>query len=519
MKIRYWREIFYLLYLLPNIFRNVLTLNNEYIKLIFGLKLKNIRQAKGLSLSVLAKKCGISVSYLNEIESGKKYPKSDKIAALANVLGVSYDKLVSLRLSNKLAPITELISSGILEKLPLEHYGLDVRKIITLMSDAPTQLSALIATLIDLAKTSELRQNIFSRTALRTFKELNDNYFEEIETQAENFRNEFCTVNSKTVDYKKIIQFLKENYNYEIDARQLAENEILSSLRAVLKINENPKLYLNPKLSEAQKKFILGKEIYYVINNIKERAFIHSDRNLETFDELLNNYKASYFATALSINKKYLLEDLSDFFSNKKFEKKQLAKLINEYNVSPEMFFQRIANIATNLMDFPGLFFMRFNTDVNSEIYKLSKEVKLNISHYPGGYQTNEHYCRRWISIRALQKAKEKLRANPNSQAFTIDAVRSQFYETNEKFIAITIAKPSKLSRGKLTSVTLGFPLNDKVKEIIKFWNDSKIKKQVVNDTCESCPIKNCDVRAAKPTTILSKEKERLIKSALDNLN
>ncbi|HAI38788.1 MAG TPA: DNA-binding protein, partial [Maribacter sp.] len=47
----------------------------EYIKLIFGLKLKQIRTEKDLSLFGLSKICGLSKSYLNEIEKGKKYPK------------------------------------------------------------------------------------------------------------------------------------------------------------------------------------------------------------------------------------------------------------------------------------------------------------------------------------------------------------------------------------------------------------------------------------------------------------
>jgi XRE family transcriptional regulator, fatty acid utilization regulator len=43
------------------------------------LKLKQLRQEKRMSLSALASKSNLSVSYLNEIESGKKYPKADKL--------------------------------------------------------------------------------------------------------------------------------------------------------------------------------------------------------------------------------------------------------------------------------------------------------------------------------------------------------------------------------------------------------------------------------------------------------
>ena len=47
-------------------------MQEEYIKLIFGLKLKQVRMAKDLSLFKLSKLTGLSKSYLNEIEKGKK---------------------------------------------------------------------------------------------------------------------------------------------------------------------------------------------------------------------------------------------------------------------------------------------------------------------------------------------------------------------------------------------------------------------------------------------------------------
>ena len=91
------------------------------IKIIFGLKLKQMRQDKNLSLSALSEQSGLSVSYINEIECGKKYPKADKIAILAEALGVSYDKLVSLKLTRNLAPLGDFLNSKILDQLPLDQ--------------------------------------------------------------------------------------------------------------------------------------------------------------------------------------------------------------------------------------------------------------------------------------------------------------------------------------------------------------------------------------------------------------
>ncbi|MDZ7936452.1 MAG: helix-turn-helix transcriptional regulator [Emticicia sp.] len=70
-----------------------MSLNTDNIRLVFGLKLKQLRLDKSMSLTELAQRSGLSMSYINEIEKGKKYPKSDKIVALAEAMGVDYDTL------------------------------------------------------------------------------------------------------------------------------------------------------------------------------------------------------------------------------------------------------------------------------------------------------------------------------------------------------------------------------------------------------------------------------------------
>ncbi|MDP1994303.1 MAG: helix-turn-helix transcriptional regulator, partial [Ignavibacteria bacterium] len=196
-------------------------LSQNYIKLVLGLKIKQLRLEKNLSLTQLAEKSGLSISYLNEIESGKKYPKSDKIAVIAQTLDVSYDKLVSLKLSKQLAPIGDLFESNILEQLPLDHYGIDIRKFVALMSNASIQLSALVATILEMAKSSEMSENNFSRTALRAYKEFNDNYFEELETAVDTFVTENKIDDAPPLEYDKLSKILTEKYFYQIDESTL----------------------------------------------------------------------------------------------------------------------------------------------------------------------------------------------------------------------------------------------------------------------------------------------------------
>ena len=60
----------------------------ELLKFLLGLKLRKLRFEKGLSLQALSQLSGLSSSYLNEIEKGKKYPKVDKLILLAKSLKI-----------------------------------------------------------------------------------------------------------------------------------------------------------------------------------------------------------------------------------------------------------------------------------------------------------------------------------------------------------------------------------------------------------------------------------------------
>lgn len=47
-------------------------LNADLVRFVLGLKLKALRQQRGLTLQDVASRAGLSVSYLSEIEKGKK---------------------------------------------------------------------------------------------------------------------------------------------------------------------------------------------------------------------------------------------------------------------------------------------------------------------------------------------------------------------------------------------------------------------------------------------------------------
>ncbi|MBU2446898.1 MAG: helix-turn-helix domain-containing protein, partial [Bacteroidetes bacterium] len=490
----------------------------NYIKLIFGLKLKQLRQDKQMSLSDLAEKAKLSISYLNEIENGKKYPKADKIAAIVDALGISYDELVSLKLTKNLAPIGELLESNILEQLPLDHYGIDISKIIAQMSNASFQLSALVSTMIEMSRSSELIQNTFSRTALRTFREFHDNYFTNIEEAVEKFVEENRIDATKPLSYNMLPSILIDKYNYDLNESLLNDYDELNDLRAVVVSGKKNILLLNSKLNQPQKLFIVAKELGYNFLSMKKRSLIHSSIKLETFDHLMNNFWASYFATALIINKSIFIGDIELFFQLERWDERKLLTLIDKFQTTPEMFFQRLTSLSTKYLGLNKFFFLRFSKVMGTDHYNLSKELSLNIRRNPGGYQTTEHYCRRWISIDTLKKLETEINNKKDLDQRMTGILHSKFFESEDEFLSISIAQSNKLVPNSLSSVTIGFQVNDSLKKKFKFWNDPVIPYRIVNDTCEMCRIQDCQERVSKPISLEKADKIARMERSLNEL-
>ena len=74
-------------------------------RLIFGLKLKQARSNKGYSLAELSGRTSVSISFLNEIEKGKKYPKHEKINSIASALRVSTEWMLTSELDKNFHPL------------------------------------------------------------------------------------------------------------------------------------------------------------------------------------------------------------------------------------------------------------------------------------------------------------------------------------------------------------------------------------------------------------------------------
>jgi XRE family transcriptional regulator, fatty acid utilization regulator len=493
-----------------------LTLREENIRLILGVKIRQLRHEKGLSLNDVAKTCDISVSYLNEIEKGKKYPKANKLMVMASALGVTYDWLVSLQLPPKLMPIAEMLQSDLLTNLPLEIFGMEPSDLLDTIANTPSKMSAFISTLVEIARNYDIGVENFYYSALRSYQEMHQNYFPDIEEQVNAFVKENPDFQTFPYSLKHLEEILHKKYGYEIIQFDFNSHPELKGLRSVL-IPENMKLLVNHQLNDSQKMFTLGREIGYQFMNLKERAYTSSWIKTSSFEQLLNNFKASYFSGALLIPEKSIVKDLKDFISQSEWRGEALIQLMHKYQASPEMFAHRMTGIFPQFFGLNQLFFLRFNHKPQSQDFVLDKELHLAGLYNPHGNMIHEDYCRRWISLNILlDMVKEQ--SEKSGTSILCQAQRSQYYDSEREFLVISIARGISPTPDMNSSVSIGFLINQDFKKQVKFWNSSQIIVRKVGVTCQRCSAQDCGQRVAEPIIFEKNQKTERIQESLQKL-
>ncbi len=483
-----------------------------YIKLIFGLKLKQIRTEKNLSLFGLSKLSGLSKSYLNEIEKGKKYPKPDKISMLAEKLDVPYDQMVSLKLDKNLAPIGDILQSKILKEIPLELFGIKESNLIDIVANAPVKVNAFISTIIEIAQHYNFSRESFFLASVRSFQEANNNYFDDLEQQVLKFSKAYQVELSGPITSQGLEEILIEEYGYTINNFELIKHETLEHLRSVF-VPKSKTLLLNNGIDEAQRTFIYAKEIAYNFLEIQDRLFTFPWIKFNNFDQVLNNFYASYFAGALTIPKVELTAQLDSVFEKLNFDDTLFIQIMGVFNASPESFYQRLTNILPKAYNIQNLFFLRFTHKSGSGKFHLKKELHLSHQHSPRANETNEHYCRRWASLNVLRDISKSKRAHE------FDIQISNYIGDNTKYLVLSSATKDPFRDNQYRSISIGLLINKQLERKIKFLEDPSIKIQEVGVTCEQCAIQNCKERQADPIVLNQEEKNNKIEKIVNVLN
>lgn len=451
----------------------------ENVRFILGLKLKNLRQERSLSLKAVAKQAGLSISYLSEIEKGKKYPKPDKLLVLAQVFGVPFDELVSLKVRDELNPLTDALRSTFIREFPFDLFGIQAEELFSLVTDDPLRAGALFRTFTEIFQMYDVRVDHFLFAALRSFQQLNGNYFAELEEAATNFRTAQGWPIHRTMGEDTLRDLLIDRYGYVIDESTLPQTPDLASFRSVYQSGPARCLYVNGNLMSNQKAFLYGREIGFNHLNLTDRPQTSSWVRAETFAQVLNNFKASYFAGALFIDRDALREDIKAFFQRPNWNGDTLVNYMDRCNVTPEMFFYRLTELVPEFFSLREIYFIRFSNQVGTDRYQVTKVF--NMSRLPLSHQVGVEadYCDRWPAKRLLRALAEKQKEG-TWETSLIQAQRTYFTDEDLEFFDISVARPLTLSQNTNSCVSLGILMDKRLKRTIRFWDDPTVQRMEV---------------------------------------
>jgi hypothetical protein len=483
------------------------------------MKLRQFREQAGLSLTDLGIRTNLSTSYLTEIEHGKKYPKAEKIARMAEALGRSYDDLVSIRLDEQLSPLSEFLESPVLHNFPFHLFGISSAQVVELMTRQPLEASALVNALIGIAEQYNIGVEHLYRSALRSYQELHANYFPEIERAVDQFVREARIKSDPTPAYGELRKIIEQRFSYQLDETRLSKQGRLGHFRSVLieKRNTRPTLMINAGLNQPQRKFILAREIGYRVLDLKERAMTSAPERVDSFEQVLNDFKASYFAGALLINRSRLLADLKDFFALERWQQQRFREFLDRYEVTPEIFMYRLTEVLPEYFGIK-LHFLRFNHEGRQ--FRLVKHLNMSQVLIPSGTGVDEHYCRRWLAIRILGDLESERQKKKKLTEPVVGVQLSRFIDSNARYLCVAMARHLALNPSATSSVSLGFRCDAEFERTVRFSIDPQIPRLDIDGTCERCRLSEgeCGDRAAPPRLLRLELTRREIERELANL-
>ena len=488
-------------------------MNNHLISIIFGMKVKQARTDLGMTVTEFASQCELSPSYVTEIEKGRKYPRTDKIMRMAEVLGKGYDELVSIRLEPPLTHLGTALSSPVLGQFPFEEFGVEMSDLINVLTREPDKASALLHAISEVGRQYDMKEQHFLRAALRSYQELHDNYFPDLEEAAAEFSQKHDLFSPLPIPMNRLRDLIQRQFNIQLDDTRLHEDPALAGYRSVYVKGSRPKLLINHSLHQAQIKFVLAREIGYQVLGLTDRAYTSAPEQVDSFQQVFNDFKASYFGGAILMPRQPLLDDIRHLFDQTRWSPDLLLNLLTKYDVSPETLLYRFSELIPQFFGL-RIHYLRLHNG-QDERYKLVKELNLNQLRVPNRTAADEHFCRHWLVVRLLREVRKQ-----HSNVPVVGVQMSEYLDANDHFLCFGFARPLSLTAGTNTCSIIGFRDDADLGETIRFAHDASVPHVTINETCERCPLtaEQCTQRAAPPTILQAQETRQHRRQALQKL-
>jgi len=451
------------------------------LDLKIGPKIKNFRRQLGLQANKLAEQLGISPSYLNLIEGGKRRIDGDLLLKVCEELRIELSDLTSKSDVNLVNNISEILDDKLFEDLDI--LGPEVkdlvgtnpkigRALIRLGDILKKKDHELVNKIEKLSgKIVDNRKNSFPGEVISDFLQENKNYFPKLEEFA-NKVFEKIQKNNRT-RYIALCEFLKKEYSIIVKDIIPEEGKPFSKI-----YNKNKKeLLLSDYNSLETKKLYAAAQIAQegAINEIEEylsKFTFPSEESKKLSQIALLNYCAA------AILMPYKL-----FHSECKKLKYDLELLQNTFATS----FEQVAHRVTCLQDpkLPGIPFHMLRVDMAGNISKRFSLSGIEIPRYGGA-------CPRWNVYSAF------------TRPGVIQAAVSKM-TNGEKYVCIARTVEKGIGRYGQSKSVLSIGLGCEAKYAKDFIYTENIditdkKTEIpIGVSCRTCDRLDCSQRAFPP--------------------
>ena len=130
----------------------------------------------------------------------------------------------------------------------------------------------------------------------------------------------------------------------------------------------------------------------------------------------------------------------------------------------------------------------------------------------PKKKKKNEHYCRRWISLKTLKEIPD------SKESHLFEAQISNYNHTDNSYFVMSSATKDPFRNGYYRSIALGILISPHSQSKIHFLEDASIKRRKVGVTCETCLINDCEERVAQPKNIERKQRFEKMEQSVEEI-
>ena len=451
------------------------------LNLRIGPKIKAFRRQLGLQANTLAEQLGISPSYLNLIESGKRKIDGDLVLKVCKELKIELSDLTSKTNLNLENNISELLSDDLFEDLDivgpevkdLVNTNPKIAKALIKLGDNFKQKDHEIVNKVEniSGKIIDGRKASFPGEVVADFLQENKNYFPKLEFFADKIFDK-VKQNNRT-RYIALCNFLKSEYDITVKDVIPEEGKPFSKI-----YNKKTKeLLLSDYLSLETKK------LHAAAQMAQEGAVIEINGYLETFKFPSEEARKLTKVALLNYCGAAILMPYKLFHKECKNLKYDLELLQNTFATS----FEQVAHRVTCLQDpkLPGIPFHFLRVDVAGNISKRFSLSGIEIPRYGGA-------CPRWNVYSAF------------SRPGVIQAAVSKMVN-GEKYVCIarTVEKGVGRYGQKKSMLSIGLGCEAKyAREFVYTENldlNDKKSELPIGVSCRTCDRLDCSQRAFPP--------------------